>query len=463
MFNLNINNFRSFQEQDFNFSRINILIGENSGGKSSLIKFLLACKQTLNSQVESNFKLKGNLIDLGNYEEMIYQKESNRDLKFKFSNTVKYAQYFTDNYEHYIDFDEDEKKRKSLFKIIEKYINEETSVEFTINKNLSIHNSIKTIFSNAKAGTLEIIPQLKSDNEDFFNEMKCDLVFNFKKVKGVVKNVTFYKEGFFSIINANLKKILTEQHPEHKDFLFYTIAYLLLYQNFLIINIDKLRYVNPILGRSPKRFYFQEDRKSSYNITDIEKFINIIGDPFLTKKESKERIDTLNKVIKKLGIAEKIEIKKNEEMSILSINVKTKEFWSNLTDVGYGVSLQLPILFQAILSENYTNGQTLLIEQPEVHLHPKLQANFIETLLSIGNKNSYFIETHSEHMVRKLQVLVKNKTFGITNEDVRIYYFKRGENKFEITEHKITEDGLLDNIFPNGFYDTSYNLAKDLI
>ena len=94
MFNLNINNFRSFQEQDFNFSRINILIGENSGGKSSLIKFLLACKQTLKSQVESNFKLKGNLVDLGNYDEMIYQKESNRDLKFKFSNTGKICTIF---------------------------------------------------------------------------------------------------------------------------------------------------------------------------------------------------------------------------------------------------------------------------------------------------------------------------------------------------------------------------------
>ena len=463
MFNLHINNFRSFQEQDFDFSRINILIGENSGGKSSLLKFLLACKQTLKSQVESNFKLKGTLIDLGNYEEMIYQKDSTRELNFRFSNKTKYAKYFTDNYDQYIDFDDDDKKRKSLLKIIEKYINEETSIEFSINKNLSIHKNIKTIFSNKNAGTLEIVPHLRADNEDFFNEMKCDLVFNFKKINGVIKNVTFYKEGFFSIINANLKKILQEQHPEHKDYLFYTIAYLLLYQNFLIINVDKLRYVNPIIGNSPKRFYFQEDRKSSYNITDIEKFVNIIGDPFLTKKESKERLDTLNKVIKRFGIAEKIEIKKNEEMSILSINVKTKEFWSNLTDVGYGVSLQLPILFQAILSENYTNGQTLLIEQPEVHLHPKLQSNFIETLLSIGPKNSYFIETHSEHMLRKLQVLVKNNSFGITNHDVRIYYFKRGENKFEISEHRILENGILDTVFPNGFYDTSYNLAKDLL
>ncbi|MGB1038028.1 MAG: AAA family ATPase, partial [Bacteroidia bacterium] len=57
MFNLNLHNFRSFQNQKFNFSRINIFIGENSGGKSSLLKFLLSLKQTLESPNEFNLKL----------------------------------------------------------------------------------------------------------------------------------------------------------------------------------------------------------------------------------------------------------------------------------------------------------------------------------------------------------------------------------------------------------------------
>ncbi len=52
MFNLNIHNYRSFQNQNLKFSRINILIGENSGGKSSLLKFLLALKQTIDSPVK---------------------------------------------------------------------------------------------------------------------------------------------------------------------------------------------------------------------------------------------------------------------------------------------------------------------------------------------------------------------------------------------------------------------------
>jgi predicted ATPase len=128
------------------------------------------------------------------------------------------------------------------------------------------------------------------------------------------------------------------------------------------------------------------------------------------------------------------------------------------------VSLQIPILFQALLSEHYTkNGQTILIEQPEVHLHPTLQAKFIETLLSIGSKNTYFIETHSEHIIRKLQVLIKNEEFNIKPDDISIHYFRREPLKFKITEHKISDNGKLTPAFPSGFYDTSYSLVKQLL
>lgn len=120
-------------------------------------------------------------------------------------------------------------------------------------------------------------------------------------------------------------------------------------------------------------------------------------------------------------------------------------------------------MFQALLSEETEEGETLLIEQPEVHLHPSLQAKFIETILGIGNKNKYFIETHSEHIIRKIQVLVKNKTFGLQPDDVSIYYFKRVEDRFEISNHKIDMDGKLSPIFPSGFFDSSYTLIKELL
>ena len=237
----------------------------------------------------------------------------------------------------------------------------------------------------------------------------------------------------------------------------------MIFQNFVSEEIDRIRFVNPI-GTNPKRFYFQEDKKASYKLIDIEKFINVIGDPTLTEREYKERIAILNKTIKEFGIAEEIDVIKDKLLPVLALNVKTKGFWSNITDVGYGVSLQIPILFQAIMSEKYTRkGQTILIEQPEVHLHPTLQAKFIETIIKFGGNSIFFIETHSEHIVRKLQSIIKNEKYGLKPSDVTIYYFKREKDGSKISEHKILENGKLSMNFPQGFFDTSYSLAKELL
>ncbi|HWY10784.1 MAG TPA: AAA family ATPase [Bacteroidia bacterium] len=80
---IGIDNFRSFKGQEFGFSKVNILIGENSAGKSSLLKFILALKQTMNKG--TNLKLHGEYVDLGNYQEVIYYHELSNKLRFSFN------------------------------------------------------------------------------------------------------------------------------------------------------------------------------------------------------------------------------------------------------------------------------------------------------------------------------------------------------------------------------------------
>lgn len=347
-------------------------------------------------------------------------------------------------------------------KIIETLKNSNTNIYFEFSSKLNDHSSIKTIIENDIIGKLELI-QKKGKDESNSRQRTCDIKYVFKDTVGILENCTSYKQGFFTLFTNSIYENCKTSQPKEYYKTYFNILYLLLFQNFIDNQLDKIRFVNPI-GTTPKRFYFQEDRKSSYKFIDIEKFINILSDRTLTEKQYNDRIKLLNDTLKKFGIAEEIELVKDKQLPVLALNVKTKDFWSNITDVGFGVSLQLPILFQALLSENYTKlGQTLLIEQPEVHLHPTLQAKFIETLLGIGSKNTYFIETHSEHIVRKLQILVKNKTFNIRPEDITIHYFKRDSVKFDITEHKINSEGKLNPSFPDGFFDTSYSLVKQLL
>jgi predicted ATPase len=176
----------------------------------------------------------------------------------------------------------------------------------------------------------------------------------------------------------------------------------------------------------------------------------------------KNSITKFGKILKEFGIADGFQIISPKNLPVSELRVKIKELVSNVSDVGYGVALQIPLLFEAFMAEQMFGG-TFLIEQPEVHLHPKLQAKFIETLLSLGEQNSYIIETHSEYIIRMLQVIVKNKAFNVSEEDVRIYYFSRGKEKFEITKHSLNEKGRMKNEFPEGFFDNSYTLTKALM
>ncbi|MFP8892029.1 DUF3696 domain-containing protein [Chryseobacterium sp. EZn1] len=456
---LNIHNFRNFDNQDLEFSRVNILIGENSGGKSSLLKFLLSLKQTLDSPLESNLKLRGDYTDLGNYQEVIRDKIKSRKLNFSFSDSSKYIEFFL---KFTNKLDKNEFDNQIIINLLNNIESSKTSIKFILSSTLNNHKNITTIIENDIFGKIEIQSK-KIDLYDSQRELSSTIIGNFKDFKFELKDCLAQKEGFFTLFEPDIKKQILALDIENPLDIYYKVIFLLIFQNYCLEYIDGFRFVNPI-GNSPKRLYFQEDKKSNYKLIDIEKLINILGDPGQSEREFKNKIDLLNKFIHKSGIAEQVEIIKNKELPVLALNVKTKGFWSNITDVGYGVSLQLPILFQAILSEKFTHkNETLLIEQPEVHLHPSLQAKFIETLLSIGNNNNYFIETHSEHIIRKLQVLIKNKEYNLKPEDITIHYFKRTEKKFEITSHSIDIKGKLSPSFPSGFYDNTYNLVKELL
>jgi predicted ATPase len=462
MFNLNLNNYRSFQNQDLKFSRVNILIGENNSGKSSLLKFLLALKQSFIKGDELNLTLIGEYTDLGKYSEAVYYQQVRKHISFSFEFEKDYFDFFLNFVLENEDIDTDvqiKREQNKILKILKNYYDSKIKITFTLNSKLNDHSSIKTIIEGEGIGRIEIIQQ--KETKFILDYGKANVNFEFEDEKGLIKDISFTKEAFLSLIHRDIREKCNELFPKKGEIIFYKIAFLLITQNYIRSISQKIRYVNPI-KTSPNRFYFLEDKKASYKLIDIEKFVNIIGNK--KSKERETRLALMNKFIKSFGIAEEIKLISDDKLPVLALEVKTKNLWSNITDVGYGISLQLPILFQAIMSEYYTKkGETLLIEQPEVHLHPNLQAKFIENLLSIGKKNTYFIETHSEHIIRKLQLLVKNKEFQLKPSDISIHYFKRGDNKFIVSSHEIGENGFLSPEFPSGFYDVSYNLVKEML
>lgn len=123
----------------------------------------------------------------------------------------------------------------------------------------------------------------------------------------------------------------------------------------------------------------------------------------------------------------------------IKISVAGSSF--NLIDVGYGVSQVLPILVDCLRAEEES---TFLLQQPEVHLHPRAQAELASFLgLLAKNQNKRFvIETHSDHIVDRIRMDLRDGR-GLTPEDLALLYFERDNGLSFIRHLEIDEQGNL--------------------
>jgi len=141
-------------------------------------------------------------------------------------------------------------------------------------------------------------------------------------------------------------------------------------------------------------------------------------------------------------------------------------------DVGVGVSQIAPILVHSVANRQ----KRIAIEQPEIHIHPRLQAElgdvFIESALG-GNQNTFLLETHSEHLILRILRRIRETTRGKMNdwpeelraacpdgikpEDVAVLYVEPGEDGAKVRELRIDEQGRFIDEWPNGFFEERFN------
>ena len=132
-------------------------------------------------------------------------------------------------------------------------------------------------------------------------------------------------------------------------------------------------------------------------------------------------------------------------------------------DMGLGVTQILPI----IIATNTNNNAQIIIEQPELHLHPALQCELADEFIHSykKNSNSFLIESHSEHLLLRIMKRMRHtaedkqdrdKSLDLTPDDVCLLYVDNNGKTSYINELELDDDGSLLDPWPKGFFEDGH-------
>ena len=140
---------------------------------------------------------------------------------------------------------------------------------------------------------------------------------------------------------------------------------------------------------------------------------------------------------------------KEKESSVLYmlLNNKSNSYAYKPANVGFGYSYILPLIVTGLIAKP---GETIIIENPEAHLHPRAQSKISEFFARVASCGiQVFIESHSEHILNGLRVSALNPEINIKHDELVIHYFNES---FTSEKLSINEKGKIAN-WPSGFFD----------
>ena len=133
-------------------------------------------------------------------------------------------------------------------------------------------------------------------------------------------------------------------------------------------------------------------------------------------EESNDTLNKINDVGRRLGLFNQVEVRQDEHGKF-QVLIDVSGSLRNLNDVGHGVASLLPFIKTLVKA---SSGTLFLLQQPEVHIHPSAQAKLVEMMAD--SKHAFVIETHSDHIIDWFRILVMEKK--LAHSDVAIIYFE---------------------------------------
>jgi len=407
---LRIRNFKCFEDTgEMEIRPLTLLVGPNSSGKSSIMQFLLALRQTVESpDIQVAFAPNDSWVRLGSYPDFVFRHEWQRELEAM----LEFTEQRLDKLRLKVRWRYNKKTTRIQLEESELVYNDDEVTQQIVRKAHGYEAILKSALVDGKEWRYDALP------------------IHFHKF------TTRIKRGEKP---PNLSQLLLH-HPR-----------VLIVQGFAESVLRRLFYLGP-LREFPQRSYVISGQAPSDVGVRGERSAEVLWFASRTKRQRQQMLENINRWVKEFGIAKEVRLQrlgKSNQYQVLFVDAATN-LPVNIADVGFGASQLLPIIVQGFYAQP---GSVLLIEQPEIHLHPKAQATLGDLLMEVvkTGDRQIIVETHSEHLLARIQRRIAEQKFS--HRQVAIYYFEPTPDGTKIHRLELDEYGQLAEPIPEGFFE----------
>lgn len=440
---LHIKNFKAWKDTGpVRLAPLTVIFGANSAGKSSLGHLLLALKQTVLSTDRKRPIQLGDdnaLIDLGTFVECLHNHDLKQALEFELGwklpaklevkDPVTGKKQAGDNLRLSVHMQADSRDQPAIRKLVYALLNgDSANLGVTFERddkgkwNIESPN-YKLIRNQGRAWALDEPDKFyRISDQSRARFQNAEFLSDFALQTEAALNSVYY----LGPLRDHPKRIYSwsGETPESVG----------QRGEFAVAAILAASSQNRLLNRGPKQRQFRFDEFVARWLKDLG-----IIDSFAVKAVAEGR----------------------KEFEVL-VKAHAQSSEVKITDVGFGVSQVLPALVQAFYCPPHS---TVWMEQPEIHLHPQVQAELADVFISAtqarenGKERNVqlIVESHSEHFLNRLQRRVAEGT--VSPDDVAVYFCRRAGAATELEPLCLNMFGEIENWPPNFFGDEMTDIA----
>lgn len=426
-----ISNFKSIRElKEFEFLPLNVLAGTNSGGKSSFVQVLLLLKQSFETDSAKGLCLDGRYVNIPTLSDFVYEKTKSGKFSISISLSSK-------DIGDAIELNQECHELGNVQSVM-------VSMAFHVNGATKYQSFSLDIEGEHDIAHFSLTYITKDKNKGKYNmAVTHPAIFlrqDTKKTKFNAVSPSF--QGLFPLFVETSEASVP------------------------ILKLGVVDIVKDLVtGSFSKIYYIGPSRISplpvvSYTTTKFND-VNVDGQytRFLLHTKQKDIIDYTGKTLldevkywmcERMQLAKDIRVDKDGTNSYRVKLVDSNNMDVELYQMGFGLSQILPIIVQGLL---IPRGGMLIVDAPEVHLHPAVQGHLLDFFINIsGNGRRVLIETHSDHIVVRTRRRIAE--IKISPKDVNLCYVTNEKNGSEYRSIIVDANGNMKSSLPEGFMDT---------